>query len=316
MRWPSRGAGRKKMKLEAVLTAEERTALALRALYAERGFQPYKMSKFEPYDLYASNKDFLSSEHIVTFTDISGRLMALKPDVTLSIIKNTELAPDETKKLYYHETVYRVPKGAPGFRELSQVGLECIGRTDRNTVAEVLALACESLNTISENWVLDVSHFGLISETLSGAGLAGAAARAALKCLNEKNAHGLQAVLSENGVESAWGDKLQTLLSVYGGPDAVLPALRDAFGEQEGVKELAAAVNSVHGGRVQIDFSVPANIKYYNGIVFKGYIKGLPDYVLSGGQYDQLMKRMKKNCRALGFAVYLDALRLLEREEA
>ncbi len=304
------------MKLESVLTAEERTALALRALYADRGYQPYKMSKFEPYDLYASNKDFLSSEHIVTFTDISGRLMALKPDVTLSIIKNSELAPGETKKLYYHESVYRVPKGAPGFRELTQVGLECIGETDRNTAAEVLSLACDSLKLISESWVLDVSHFGLISETLSGAGLTGAAAKAALKCLNEKNAHGMQAVLADNGVDPVWGNKLQTLLTVYGAPETVLPALRDAFGENDCVKELADAVNSVQNGRVQVDFSVPANIKYYNGIVFKGYIKGVPDYVLSGGQYDHLMKRMKKNCRALGFAVYLDALRLPEQGEA
>ena len=304
------------MKLEAVLTAEERTALALRALYADRGFQPYKMSKFEPYDLYASNKDFLSSEHIVTFTDISGRLMALKPDVTLSIIKNTELAPGETKKLYYHETVYRVPRGAPGFRELTQVGLECIGETDLHTVAEVLSLACESLKLISENWVLDVSHFGLISETLSGAGLTGASAKAALRCLNEKNAHGLQAVLAENGVDPVWGHKLQTLLSVYGAPQTALPALEEAFGENDCVEALVSAVNSVQNARVQIDFSVPANIKYYNGIVFKGYIKGLPDYVLSGGQYDHLMKRMKKNSRALGFAVYLDALRLPERGEA
>ena len=45
-------------------------------------------------------------------------------------------------------------------------------------------------------------------------------------------------------------------------------------------------------------------------------MKGLPDYVLSGGQYDLLMQRMKKNCRALGFAVYLDALQQLGREEA
>ena len=301
------------MKLESVLTAEERTALALRALYADRGYQPYKMSKFEPYDLYASNKDFLSSEHIVTFTDISGRLMALKPDVTLSIIKNSELAPGETKKLYYHETVYRVPKGAPGFRELTQVGLECIGETDRNTAAEVLSLACDSLKLISENWVLDVSHFGLISETLSGAGLTGAAAKAALQCLNEKNAHGMQAVLAENGVDPMWGNKLQTLLTVYGAPETVL---LNVFGENDCVKELADAVNSVQNGRVQVDFSVPANIKYYNGVVFKGYIKGVPDYVLSGGQYDHLMKRMKKNCRALGFAVYLDALRLPEQGDA
>ena len=46
------------------------------------------MSRFEEYDFYARNKDFLVSDRIITFTDSRGRLLALKPDVTLSIIKS------------------------------------------------------------------------------------------------------------------------------------------------------------------------------------------------------------------------------------
>lgn len=40
--------------------------------------------------LYAANKSFLLGENVPTFTDLDGRLMALKPDVTLSIAKNTK----------------------------------------------------------------------------------------------------------------------------------------------------------------------------------------------------------------------------------
>ena len=45
------------------------------------------MNKFENYELYLENKSFLASENIVTFTDPSGKLLALKPDITLSILK-------------------------------------------------------------------------------------------------------------------------------------------------------------------------------------------------------------------------------------
>ena len=302
------------MEIDAILTAEEKASLTLRALYAGSGYKPYKMSKFEPYDLYAANKDFLSGEHIITFTDISGRLMALKPDVTLSIIKNTEIKPGEVKKLYYNETVYRVPKGAPGFRELTQVGLECFGETTAENVSEVLKLACESLKAIAPQYVLDLSHFGLISDVIKASGLSGAAAEAVITCLNEKNAHGLLSVCEENGVEGENRSRLQTLLRVYGAPEKALPRLEDVFGENPYLHELYAVVNAVGSDNLRIDFSVPANSKYYNGIVFKGYVKGLPDYVLSGGRYDHLMKRLKKNCRALGFAVYLDALQQLKGE--
>ena len=58
-------------------------------LFEQRGYRRYRMSNFEAYDLYRENKNFLESEGIITFTDASGRLMALKPDVTMSIVKHT-----------------------------------------------------------------------------------------------------------------------------------------------------------------------------------------------------------------------------------
>ena len=71
-----------------VLKNEEKAVFELRELYSKYGYLQYKMSKFEEYDLYVSNKDFLVSENIITFTDTDGKLLALKPDVTLSIIKS------------------------------------------------------------------------------------------------------------------------------------------------------------------------------------------------------------------------------------
>ena len=73
----------------------ELVAFDLRSLYSSYGYTKYKMSKFEEYDLYARNKDFLISENVITFTDLSGKLMALKPDVTLSIVKNSGRLPGD-----------------------------------------------------------------------------------------------------------------------------------------------------------------------------------------------------------------------------
>ncbi len=305
--------------LRGILPKEELTALKLRALYAAAGYRQYKMSKFEEYDLYANNKDFLESDRIITFTDTSGKLMALKPDVTLSIIKNTELSAGQTKKLYYNETVYRVPKGAPGFREMPQVGLECIGDITAADVSEVIGLACSSLLEISPNCILDISHFGLIGAVLEGAGLSANAAKRALGCLHEKNAHGLAALCEECGVKDQYQALLMRLVSLCGTPETVLPELAETFGGLPAVTELenvCASLNEAQKRVLRIDFSVPGNIKYYNGIVFKGYIKGLPSYVLSGGRYDGLPSRLKKTGRALGFAVYLQSLQQLDAKEA
>ena len=103
---------------DAVLRGGERIIFRLRELYASRGYRPYRMSKFEEYDLYAGNKDFLVSDNVITFTEPGGKLMALKPDVTLSIIKNSADAPEETQKVYYDENVYRVSRSTGSFREI------------------------------------------------------------------------------------------------------------------------------------------------------------------------------------------------------
>ena len=113
--------------LKQVLRREEQAIYRLRALYQSFGYRPYKMNKFEEYDLYAHNKSFLQSEQILTFTDTDGRLMALKPDVTLSIIKNAKETAG-LQKLCYSETVYR-PSGAYGRSRVRwRPGFVCDGR--------------------------------------------------------------------------------------------------------------------------------------------------------------------------------------------
>ena len=66
------------------LSAAEAAVFSLRSLYESRGYGRFKVSKFEEYDFYASCKSFLMSENVLTFTDSTGRLMALKPDITLA----------------------------------------------------------------------------------------------------------------------------------------------------------------------------------------------------------------------------------------
>ena len=103
---------------ENIIKKDEQAVFSLRRLYRKFGYARYKMSRFEEYDLYVRNKDFLVSDEVITFTDHTGRLLALKPDVTLSIIKNTVDRPDTVQKVYYNENVYRVAKGTHSFKEI------------------------------------------------------------------------------------------------------------------------------------------------------------------------------------------------------
>ena len=122
---------------EMLLKKEERVSFSLRALFEQYGYRKFKMSKFEEYDFYAENRSFLHSEAILTFTGLDGKLLALKPDVTLSIVKNTKGSRDAAERVYYNENVYRARKGAGEYKEIMQVGFEYIGPVDGHNVEEL-----------------------------------------------------------------------------------------------------------------------------------------------------------------------------------
>ncbi len=305
------------MNFTNVLRDDEKIIFGLRELYSGYGYSQYQMNKFEEYDLYVKNKDFLVSENIITFTDTNGKLMALKPDVTLSIIKNREDNPESLQKVYYHENVYRVSGSTKAFREILQVGLECIGNIDSYCIYEVLTLAAKSLFMISDDCMLDISHLGAVSDAIAEIGCSPSTADKLLKCVGEKNIHGISDICRQEGIDEEKAAFLKALVATYGSPATVIPKLEGWANEynSNSLRELIsickALLNCGFADKMHIDFSVINDMSYYNGIVFKGFIKGVPMGILSGGQYDKLMKKMGKRSRALGFAVYLDMLERL-----
>ena len=128
-------------------------------------------------------------------------------------------------------------------------------------------------------------------------------------------------ICEENGIDALSADSLIALLSLCGKPERVLQKLADLCAElecKEAYDELKEALSVFADSdlleKIQIDFSVVSDRAYYNGVIFKGFISGVPDSVLSGGRYDKLLKRMKRKSKAVGFAVYLDMLERIDEE--
>ncbi len=298
---------------DKILTQEEQVSISLRSLYQQYGYLPYKMSKLEEYDLYVANKEFLVGEGVITFNDTDGRLMALKPDVTLSIIKN-DVDGDGKRKLYYDESVYRISAKTGQFKEITQVGLECLGDVDAYDVYEVICLAAASLQAISGNYILNLSHLGVLNALLKEMG-GESFAQAALGCIEEKNAHEGLALCKEYGVSDADEKQLLALIHLHGDLTEALATLKTlckgehARAAYERLETLCVLLKqSGYAEHIRLDFSVGGNRTYYDDILFKGYIQGVAEGVLSGGRYDKLLSRMGKNSGAIGFAVYLDLL--------
>ncbi len=306
------------------INGSEKAEFLLRNLFENYGFSQFKMSKFEEYDLYVRNKDFLISDGIITFTDTNGKLLAMKPDVTLSIIKNFREEGKYVSKVFYDENVYRVSDRSGGFKEIKQIGIESMGCVGQYDIYEVLLLAAKSLRIFSDRSVLDLSHFGLLSDVIHSLGIDNETKKSIFEAVGKKNLHEIRDITKKCLVPENKTELLCTLVSTYGHFDSVMPKLISTFRNTVFFDQVAF-LNDLYlslsqegfGDMINLDFSVVNHTDYYNGIVFKGFVEGVPSGILSGGQYDRLMEKMGCRGGAIGFAVYLDALQgiLSEKKE-
>ena len=293
---------------ESILKNDEKAIFALRKLYSDYNYRLFKMSKFEEYDLYSRNKDFLQSDGVITFNDTNGKLLALKPDVTLSIIKNSREQSGITEKYYYNENVYRISESSHSYKEIMQTGLECIGDITDKEVCEVVELALKSLEPINPDFILDISHVGLIDSLLSDYGITDKAT--VIEAITVKNAGLLKKVCDEKQFSA-----LKCLTKNYGNARDTISAV-ESIVVSENSKTYLAELKGVclhtqkigYEKKININFSLVNSTGYYSGIVFCGYINGITSRVLSGGRYDILVQKMGNTGGAIGFAVYLDAI--------
>ena len=305
----------------ALLKGEEIAIYKLRSLYGKYGYLPYKMSKFEEYDLYVKNKDFLISDSVITFNDTHGKLLALKPDVTLSIIKNGTDEKGVKQKVYYNENVYRISGSTREFKEIMQTGLECIGDLDNSDVFETLHLALMSLDTISSNFVLDISHLGILSAILDSCSQNQGFRAEIMALIKQKNAHEISSVCEKYEISNENSKLLKDLVFLYGEPMSVIATLKkkqiskdyeNAVSELEQICTLLAKTS--FNDKIRLDFSIVNDMNYYNGIVFNGFLDGICECILFGGRYDKLLKRMGRKSGAIGFALYLDLLQDMQKD--
>lgn len=307
---------------ESVLKQEEQAVFSLRSLYRKYGYLPYKMSKFEEYEYYIRNKDFLTGDRFITFTDTNGRLLALKPDVTLSIIKNGTDVPGCKQKVYYNENIYRISGSTGQYKEIVQTGLECIGDIDLYDIYETVSLAAQSLGLISEDYIIQISHLDVLASVLDQISRDSQFRQDAIGFIAEKNAHDLLRLCKEYGVGEEESEILAGFIRIYGERNSVLNQLEALCGKwaEESLIELKSLSRMLdatpYSSKILFDFSVVNNMNYYNGIVFKGFLNGICDGILAGGQYNKLMRKLKRRSGAIGFAIYLDLLEQLPGNRA
>ena len=144
-----------------------------------------------------------------------------------------------------------------------------------------------------------------------------------MRYLARKNAAGIREVCRKEALPEETEEQLIRLVLSYGDSEKMLPLMQGMILNdkmQAALKELEEllALASLSGltDRIRIDLSMIDDLEYYNGLIFRGMIAGIPEPILSGGRYDHLLLKMGKQASAIGFAVYMDLLPYLEQERS
>ncbi len=295
----------------------ERISAAVRDLFSSRGYAPIETPTLEVMDVMRAGGHMTGVPF--KFFDSQGDLLAMRPDVTLQVARMcaTRLAGQPGPfRFRYQQRVFREAEGQmrAAAREVTQIGVECIGPSGAEGDAEVLQLFCEALETAGvDDFTISVATVGVLRALLAASGASSAWSNAVLDAFHSSNFVELD-LLTGAGcpVPPVFAQALRALPRIRGGREAIDEAralvaplgCEDGLDDLEGMCDLLDAAGV--GARVRIDFSVMSSFDYYTGIVFEAYAPGLGSPLGSGGRYDNMVGVYGEDRPAAGFAFFLE----------
>ena len=298
------------------MSKKDLVLLNIRKMYDSYGYKKISLPSFEEYDLYNENKDFID-RNVLTVMSPNGKLLALRPDITLSVAK--KVSKDQSlkySKIYYQENTYNLTKYV-GYEEDEQLGIELIGKESTFLDFEIINLAVKSLDIINKKSMIVLSHAGFISSVFENFDLEYEIKEEILDCINRKNSHDIQKILKRNEHISENVKKLIYKIPELSGNLENIEKELLKYEINVNTKKILSELKQLNSllmkfykkSKIIFDFSVVKNLNYYNGIILQGYIEGFPNVILTGGRYDKLFEKFGVDTGAVGFAILTDGLK-------
>lgn len=295
----------------------ERISVSVRDLFSSRGYVPIETPTLEIMDVMRAGGHMTGAPF--RFFDSQGDLLAMRPDVTLQVARMcaTRLAGQPGPfRFRYQQRVFRETEGQmrATAREVTQIGVECIGPSGAAGDAEVVQLFCEALETAGvRDFTISVATVGVLRALLAASGASAEWAQAILNAFHASNFVELDLLTGEGcPVPPVFAQALRALPRIRGGREAIDEArsLVAPLGCEADLDDLAGMCDLLDaagaGRRVRIDFSVMSSFDYYTGIVFEAYAPGLGSPLGSGGRYDKMVGVYGEDRPAAGFAFFLE----------
>ena len=259
------------------------------------GYLPYEPTLFENYDHFFALSSEVKKEQLVTV--INGqKFQLLRPDITATILNNVKpnIRNNEVLKLFYQSTIYRSLDD--GIKAINQFGIENLGIADEECERDVLGLAISYLQDVP--FILEVGTVNFLNKLIQLCALDQQQEKIFRKLVYIKNREELVKFSKLHKLSKEIQVILPELFSLRGKYEEVVTKLQ-TFSAGDILIDTLAELEYLNEFDQQIifDASMSSELTYYDGIIFKGYYRTIPQAVLSGGKYAS---------NAIGFSIDVD----------
>lgn len=288
--------------------------------FVQSGYMEISSPTLEYYDLFSG--DYLSSngDKMFKLIDTNGQILVLRPDGTIPIVRMVSTKMKDfvyPLKLCYIENVFRIDEEQAGKkREFRQAGVEIFGIPSYRGDGELIITAIETLKDLGlENFQVDLGQVKLLRGILEELDISWEEKEIISENIGNKNFIEIDRLVDELSINGDIKKVLKALPRLFGEAKEVLDEVRTlplSTYMLEAVEELEKVWQMVRdyglGEYISLDLGMVTNMKYYSGIIFKGFTRDLGVILLSGGRYDDLVKDFGMTCPATGFVFIVNKI--------
>ncbi len=296
----------------------------LRNIFIGMGYSEVVTPGIEFFDVFNKKSSYIPQECIYKLTDAKSRLIAIRPDSTIPIARMVATRLKDYAlplRLFYNQSIYSINPALSGRSdEEVQAGIELIGSSSKKADLEVLSLAIQALSSYdSENFRIEIGDIGFFTELVSRLDVDSSVEEDIRRLIEVKNYPALNDFLDSIG-DNQITKALKQLPRLFGGVE-VFEKASTLFSDEKIdliLSDLKGLYNKLEilgfNGRIAVDLGIVNRTNYYTGIVFRGYLQGYGEAVLSGGRYDKLISEFGYDVPAIGFGINVDAVSSIIRK--
>lgn len=270
---------------------------------AASGFARYETPIVEPLALLERKSGEEISEQIYNFEDKSGRKIALRPEITPSMVRivsgNREAFPAQGK-VYSIGQCFRYERASLGRkREHFQWNIDIVGEEKVAAEAYLLKTAVSALQKLgfsSDDYQIHVNSRQLVFDFLSARGISGDTTLAVMGVMDKKDKitpEAFRAMLADIHISEDKIDAIISFMAAKSLAEIESFGLRDTPAMASMKQFLSHCAALSISDYIRIDTGIVRGLAYYTGIVFEAFdTRRKFRAIFGGGRYDHLFEKL------------------------